>query len=140
MSLIDAESALNVLLASTLSGYNIVFENMGDSETGPYEPAVDETYVEQNWLPGRPVVIGYGECTKQRYLGIYQVTVSTPAYKGKKASDDVIALLETAFDIGTAVSYNSQTVRCREFYTGPPDRSQPGRFRVPVNIRFQADV
>jgi hypothetical protein len=129
MLISKVESALRQHLAAMLGVPPIQYENVEYRASG--------TYCKATVLPAEIVTPALGLSAPQRYEGIFQVSVFTPAGKGTKTADDLVSLLLSRYPRGTSLVYSGVSVLILKSWRGPGIDGE-SYFQIPVSIRFQS--
>lgn len=135
----NIEGALNTKLADDFTDTTVIFENQAGSDGEAIE-ALNATHMEAYFLPGAPSVIEIGVIGRERAVGIFQVTIRTPLYKGKYEANQLRDRLITSFAKGTVLTLDGVDVRVT-MTAYPTQSSRNGSyFEMPVSIVWRSDT
>lgn len=102
---------------------------------GTYSPAIGMPYIEQAFLPAQTIQADLGGTGRNRHIGIYQLTLVTPAGKGPKDAEDKQTAILARFKRGTRISYSGIVVVIEPPWPGPK-QSEADWIRRPLNIPY----
>jgi len=131
----DIEKTLSFRLSEYLEVYPIDV----DYPSVAYAPQEGTPYLKIDYLHGESFGITLGECSPDRAVGVYQITVNVPGNQGQREASTIIEHLKEYFKRGTGVVHDENKVRITSFYLGSY-QDDPDWYREVINIAFRSDI
>ena len=134
-TLTAAFKTLSLIKTKTVSGASMT--NVAEMNK-TFTPAnwTDEGWYEIDFLPGESVQSELGTAGRNRWVGIYQITVCVKLNIGKDMANARYGAIATLFKRGTVFS----GVEIVKVYRGSPDDTASDHYRLPVRIAYRADL
>jgi hypothetical protein len=132
------ETTLTAAL-KTLTKY-IKADNLSEPNKTFTRPTTGGWY-EIDFLPGEPTQAELGTAGKNRWVGIYQVTICVPINSGKDMANARYDAIATLFKRGTVFS-GIEITKCHRSpnLTSELEGAEEDHYRLPVRIAYRADL
>lgn len=128
-------SALNAHLAdNNPRGLPVAWHNRD------HIPVSGQPWLRASYLPAGSEIAELGKQGRNRYTGIYQVSVFCPSGDGHGLSFDIAGEVEYAFRRGEVLTIDGLNVQIRQATHGQPMQEDNGWFHVPVSVSWFAFV
>ncbi|MYM34938.1 hypothetical protein GTP38_11380 [Duganella sp. FT94W] len=104
-----------------------------------YTPTTGQSYLQGDLLPADTLNPSQGGKHK-RYIGLYQVSVRTPAGKGATESAAISKSIEELFPCATTLQYAGPSVHIDSTPSVGAGRPDGGFWMVPITISYHVDA
>ena len=104
-----------------------------------YDPVVGTAYIKTNLIPATSSSVGIGLNTKNRHLGVYQITVRIPSAQTLGEMKTILATLKMYFKRSSSLLLNNVKVRITGFQLGP-FVEEPDWYTQIVRVEYRADL
>jgi len=131
----DIQTVLQTPLASitTVAQDHIVYIN------DAYTNEDNASFLDAHILPSRPFQANLGTYGQQKYEGIFQINIYTPADTGIKAVSTIMSELKSVYRRGATLQNAEISVECKVAWEGTPN-SDDVWYMIPFSVDYYAYV
>ncbi len=104
-----------------------------------YDPTVGTPYIKPNLIPATNSSVGIGIDTKNRHIGVYQITVRIPSAQTLGDMKVILSVLKKYFKKSSSLILDDVKVRITRFLMGP-FVEEPDWYTQIVRVEYRADL